>query len=90
MYNQYKMLCAKHRLTQSKYEKQQSAFNEIIKYIQTTISFENATFIEKIDAHSWDFLTTLKERVAFVDNVRLNKKLVIIVDILINSFDNNV
>ena len=31
MYNQYKMLCTKHRLAQSKYEKQQSAFNEIIK-----------------------------------------------------------
>ena len=51
IYNQHKILCAKHRLAQSKYEKQQSAFNETIKYIQIRISSENATFIEKIKTH---------------------------------------
>ena len=71
MYNQYKMLCAKQRLAQSKYEKQQFAFNEIIKYIQTTIPFQNVTFIEKIKTYSWNFLTVSKERITSFDDTRL-------------------
>ena len=67
----YKLLCIEHREDTKNYKKQQSAFNEIIKYIQTTILSENATFIEKIETHSWNLLTVLKERIAFFDDARL-------------------
>ena len=49
---EYKLQSIEHREDTNNYKKQQSAFNEIIKYIQTTISSENATLIVKIVAHS--------------------------------------
>ena len=45
---EYKMLSSQHKTNKANFKKQQSAFNEIIKYIQTSISSENATFILKV------------------------------------------
>ena len=64
------MLCVKHKLAQSKYEKQQFILNEIIKYIQTTISSENDIFIEKIKTHSYNLLITLRKKLASIDLTR--------------------
>ena len=70
-YTQYKMLSLKHKQNQIKFEKQQASFKEIIKYIQATVSPENATLIENIEAHPWNLLTALKERIAPSDDARL-------------------
>ena len=69
-YIQYKMLCSKHKLDQTKFKKQQSAFKEVIKYIQATISPENATLIQKVEVHSYILLVTLKRRLAPTNSAR--------------------
>ena len=69
-YTQYKMLSLKHKQNQIKFEKQQFAFKKIIKYIQITISTENVTLIQKIEAHSYDLFLTLKRRLASINSTR--------------------
>ena len=64
------MLSLKHKQNQIKFEKQQFAFKKIIKYIQITISTENVTLIQKIEAHSYDLFLTLKRRLASINSTR--------------------
>ena len=58
---EYKLLSIEHRENTKNYKKQQSALKEMIKYIQTTISSKNATFIQKVVTHSYDLLIALKQ-----------------------------
>ena len=69
-FNRYKMLCSKNKEDKSEFEKQQASFKEIIKYIQATISAENATLIQEVEAHPYEILLTLKRRLASTSSAR--------------------
>ena len=65
---EYKMLSIKRRKETKNYEKQSVFFNEIIKYIQTTISSENVNFIQKVVTHSYNFLIILQKKLASINS----------------------
>lgn len=52
------------------YEKQQRVFDEIIQFIQSTISTTNAIHIERVEPHPYNILKALKQKLAPSDQAR--------------------
>lgn len=66
----YKIACQVYKIKLTKYEKQMKAFDDIIIYIQKTISVQCAKFIIKNESHSWNYFRTFKQHFAFSDEAR--------------------
>ena len=54
----------------AKYEKQKTAFENIIEFIQQIISSTAAIIIHDVNAHSWNFFRVFKTRLISADNAR--------------------
>lgn len=54
----------------AKYERQQKTLNDLIAFIQETITTNYATTIRKKEVHPWDYLLALKQRMTPTDSAR--------------------
>ena len=69
-YEVFKVQTHIYKLWLGEYEKQQKAYADLITFIQETVTVQNATYIQKVDAHPWNLLRALKERLAPSDEAR--------------------